>query len=63
MTVLAFYDLSLSFLGSHSGSSFWTVALIAFAENLDLDLGAGLGEIGAQHAERDRFVHPVAKAS
>ena len=33
------------------------------AEDLDLDLCAGHGQIGAQHAERDRFVHTMAPAS
>ena len=37
--------------------------LEALAEDLDLDLGAGHGQIGAQHAERDRFVDPVAQAA
>ena len=30
---------------------------------LDLDPGSGDRKIGAQHAERDRFVHPVTPAS
>ena len=35
----------------------------ALAEDLDFQFGSGLGKVGAQHAERDRFVHTVAEAS
>src|SRR5438445_574475 len=37
--------------------------LEAVAEDLDLDGDAGLGEIGTQHAERDRFFDAMAPAA
>ncbi len=42
--------LSLSFEGSQSGWSGWTMALSG-RRNLYLDLLAGNGQIGAQHAD------------